>query len=405
VNCGETCDPASMPVPCDGSADGALLDGSTAGAFRLCLPDCSGFDDNQCSTSTSSSTTTTTSSTSSSTQTSTSTTTTTLDPCGSASHCGDGIVNCGELCDPADPADATPCDTTGGAFVGEGNSPGGAFIRCAATCTERDASACPAPTSTTTSTTTTSTSATTTTLVDGCAATTPHCGDGVVNCGEACDPSATMQPRCGDGSASGGFVTCRADCTVDRSACPIEICGNCADDDGDGDVDFLDADCCGSSDPAAMRIRKVRIRPAGARDSALRLRSDLGTRPQFTVDPTKDEIVLQFVPRSQATALCARIPSSQWKRKGKRGWQFRDPKGQVPEAMGLRRVGLRFTKAGRVRLVARGKRVRFPSPAAGGLQIVVGAHRPQLGNTATNQCSTATPTLRSPRRLAGVLAP
>ena len=41
-------------------------------------------------------------------------------------------------------------------------------------------------------------------------------------------------------------------------ACPTEMCGNCLDDDGDGLIDYEDADCC--DDTANLGLRKMSVR-------------------------------------------------------------------------------------------------------------------------------------------------
>lgn len=414
VNCGETCDPAAGDVPCDGSAGGSFVGDSSSGAFRLCKSDCSGFDDSQCPSSTTSTTAPTTTSTSIAATTTTvtsSTTTTTINPCVISPHCGDGVINCGELCDPNDPGDPTPCGSTQGAFVGDG-SPTGGFIVCSADCQQRDDSQCPVTTTTavvttTTSTSTTSTSSSTSTTLPICQNLASHCGDGIVNCGEQCDPDSVTQAACGSsGSAAGVFVGCNADCTIDRSFCPGEICGNCIDDDGDGAIDFADDDCCADAHTATMRVRKARIRPASkssTSSSKFRLRADLGTRPTLTLDPGKQNLVIQLIPSNGGEAFCAQIQSANLKRKGKRAMVFRDPKGQVVSAMGLRRVVVRVNKAGRVRLTARGKRVLLPTPRAGAIRVVAGI--PSLEERSANQCSAVTLNFTPIPRVAGVRAP
>lgn len=389
VNCGEVCDTA-LPIPCDGSGDGSFIDGSPGGGFGggsaeggfvLCTADCSATDDSAChgTTTTTSAPTTTTSITQ--TTTTVSTTSTTLDPCSSPSHCGDGVVNCGEVCDPNVPV---PCGvgSAEAALLEAGDSSMGAFQRCTDDCTTLDASTCP-----TTTTTVTSTSSTTTTTIDACTAST-HCGDGILNCNEPCDPSAPSQPLCSLGSPAGGFVGCTSECTIDRGQCPAETCGNCADDDGDGLIDFEDPDCCGSQPMATLELRRGRIRTAKGGGSRLRLRSILGVRPSFKIDLKQQDLYLQIRNEDSMEAFCAQIPAAQFKSKGLRRSIFRDATGSVASAKGLRRVVVRLMKSGKVRMAARGGHVVLSAPAAGNLRITVGLRSPASASTPT-QCTSA----------------
>jgi hypothetical protein len=137
----------------------------------------------------------------------------------------------------------------------------------------------PAPPSTTTTTTTTttrpSTTRTTTTTRPSTTTTTipaNHCGDGVVNFGEVCDPVAATDP-CAPGMTCGAAGSPNG-CTCVASAVVREICGDCADNDGDGLVDFQDSDCCPQHQSYAMTVTKGRLKARGA-TTKLKLRSRL----------------------------------------------------------------------------------------------------------------------------------
>lgn len=176
----------------------------------------------------------TTSTTATSSTTTSTTSTTTIDVC-AGNHCGDGIINCGEVCDPA--AAPIACSSATGTFVGRGliaDSPGGGFLTCIDNCTVLDDSQCTLPSTTTTSAPSTSTStiestttataststSTSTTTTDPC---TGACGNGTVDgqCGEVCDTALPATPC---GSPQGAFITCVDNCTaLDSSACTATV--------------------------------------------------------------------------------------------------------------------------------------------------------------------------------------
>ena len=127
-------------------------------------------------------------------------------PC--VSTCGNGIVECKEVCDGD-----VPCGSSaGGAFTS--SSPGGAFIRCLDNCSRTDDSECRAPTTTTVTTTTTSTSGTAGTTTT--TATTPAvCGNGVREVGEQCDPPGSL--TCPPINPGGANLACQAGCVCPRT--------------------------------------------------------------------------------------------------------------------------------------------------------------------------------------------
>ncbi|HYV57101.1 MAG TPA: hypothetical protein VE911_06135 [Candidatus Nitrosopolaris sp.] len=126
-------------------------------------------------------------------------------PC--VSTCGNGIIECKEVCDGD-----VPCSSSaGGAFTSD-SSPGGAFIRCLDNCTRTDDSECHATSTTTITTTTTSTTGTvgttTTTVI------TPVCGNGIREAGEQCDPPGSL--TCPPINPGGANLACQAGCVCPR---------------------------------------------------------------------------------------------------------------------------------------------------------------------------------------------
>lgn len=70
------------------------------------------------------------------------------------------------------------------------------------------------------------------------------CGDGVRNMGESCDGALPPGESCKTLGFVRGQASCASDCTLDTSKCiGPEVCGNNLDDDKDGFIDCSDTDC------------------------------------------------------------------------------------------------------------------------------------------------------------------
>src|SRR5205823_9522618 len=121
--------------------------------------------------------------------------------------------------------------------------------------------------------------------------------------------------------------------TTTTTLAPTEVCGNCADDDGNGLTDDEDPACC--ANPAAMQVKKVLIvpGPAGAMKGHLSLTAILAQTGFADVDPTRDDVTVQFH-NSNGELLCATAPHARWTRERRRGpFQFGDPTGTVAQGL------------------------------------------------------------------------
>jgi hypothetical protein len=309
---------------------------------------------------TSTTTTTTTMPAATSTSTTTTPPTTAPVPPDCSKLCGNGRIDpeCGEKCDGHDFGGATcPGDSAGGAFT----SPAGAFLACKPDCTID---------------------------FDGC----PNallCGDGVRQPFEQCDPVALVS-GCPAGKVCGAAGT-----PVGCRCVPPEICGNCLDDDGNGDTDFEDAACCPEGRAFRMGISRARLRPRGA-VSMLRLRTTLAESGLSTVNPRKQDVFVQIRPPGGADVFCAQLPADKFM-KIRRGFSFWDKKHVVTSAKGINDAKVMIRRNGTVRFRALGRRAQLRTPASGPLQLTVGFHDAQAGDTA-NSCSTETPAFRTGRR-------
>jgi hypothetical protein len=308
---------------------------------------------------TTTSTSTTTSTTSkSTTSTSTSTirlssTTTTTMPTDCKSLCGNGHIDaqCNEDCDKQD-FGHTACP---------GSSAAGAMLVCNEDCTID---------------------------FDGC----PNalkCGDGVKQSFEQCDPVA-LTSGCPAGKVCGAAGT-----PVGCLCVPPEICGNCIDDDGNGDTDFEDAACCSQAKTFRMSVSRARLRPRGA-VSTLRLRTTLAQAGLSRINPQKQDVFVQIRPSRGEDLLCARIPAQKFMRM-RRVFAFWDKKHEVTSAKGINDAKVMIRRNGTVRFRALGRRAQLRTPAHGPLQLTVAFHD-AAGDDANNLCSTETPAFRTGRQ-------
>jgi hypothetical protein len=315
--------------------------------------------------------------------------------------------------------------------------------------TERITGELPPTTSTTTSTTlattsttgksTTTTSTTrpptTTTLPGDCQR---LCGNGRIDtsCHEACDGQDFDGTKCPGGSVAGAFLVCKPDCTIDFDGCPNalkcgdgvkqsfeqcdpvaldsscppgkvcgaagtavgclcvnpEICGNCLDDDGNGDTDFEDAACCPQTRTFRMSVSKAKLKPRGA-VSRLRLRTTLAESGLSQVNPQKQDVFVQIRQTGGPDLLCARLPADKFM-KMRRVFSFWDKKHRVTSAKGLNDAKVMIRRDGTVRFRTLGRRAQMQTPANGPLQVTVGFHALTAGDAA-NQCSTETQAFRT----------
>ncbi|MBU1244535.1 LamG domain-containing protein [Myxococcota bacterium] len=120
--------------------------------------------------------------------------------------CGNGVLNPGERCDGTN-LDGATCVSLG--YYGTG-------LLCDELC-QFDETAC---------------------IANG------RCGDDVINGPEECDGADLGAATCDTLGLGLGDLACGTGCVIDASACHLpELCGDGLDNDGDNDIDCLDADC------------------------------------------------------------------------------------------------------------------------------------------------------------------
>ena len=290
-------------------------------------------------------------------------TTTTLP--GQPPRCGDGVVDAGEQCDDGNTTDCDGCSARcTREVVGNG------VVDCGEECDDGNTTDC-----------------------DGCNADGEiECGNGVIDaeCGEVCDGDDVAGQTC-----PGGTVTCAPDCrSVDRSHCPAnapaphEICGNCIDDDLNGLVDFEDPACCAA--PVAGRLAKARLKARPNGRTLLRLRGSLGGK-ELAVSPTTEDVFLQVRAQPGAELLCAEVPAGRFKRL-RHAFRFRDRTHVVPSARSLDLLRLHRGPQGTLHARALGRAMSLDMPHPGTVQVTIG-----FADPAAKQCAVMTGPLRSAR--------
>ncbi len=235
---------------------------------------------------------------------------------------------------------------------------------------------------------------------DNNACTTDSCDAGICHntAISGCTP-CTSVTLCNDFNActtdtcSGG-VCVHTNICVTPEAAPVEICGNCIDDDNNGLTDFEDPACCLQSGTFTMTLKEGRLHPHGS-GTRLALRSVLA-RSGLAVNPLEEDVFLQLRPEGGTDVFCARIPAANFK-KHRRAFEFADRKHSVASAGRLDGMKIKVMRDGSVRLRTHGKRAQMIHPNAGRLQVTVGFHSAAAGDGA-NRCSTTLQTFRAGRK-------
>lgn len=222
------------------------------------------------------------------------------------------------------------------------------------------------------------------------------CGNGSVDdsTGEQCDPAAA--PSCGAGEECGAAGSADACTCVPASALPLEVCGNCLDDDENGLADFEDPACCPAGRSFPLSLRRGRIKGNGAGASKLRLKAILARSGLEGVNPLREDVFLQIRPEGGSDVFCARIPAGRWLKK-RRSFRFRDRKHTVASALGLDVVKIKVKRGKGVRVRTKARRAQLTAPAQGRLQVTVGFRDATAGD-GQNRCSSAVARFRTGRR-------
>ena len=163
---------------------------------------------------------------------------------------------------------------------------------------------------------------------------------------------------------------------------PVEICGDCIDNDGDGLVDWEDPDCC--EQLLALQPRRVMLKRPGAKGrNRMRVKAIYSQFTPAGFDPTRDDTSVQIADGT-GQVVCATVPAGHWMRPTPRRFSFCDKDGAF--AGGLRDG--RFVKRRNGRVVFRAISRKLPDRAVEGTNVRITV---RVGN----QCSQSTMELRA----------
>ena len=346
--------------------------------------------------------------------------------CEADADCDDGLAcNGAETCDPMTLRCAlgTPVACTGACDTGACINPDGfceqipgcptttttttittstTTTTSTSTTTSSTATTSPTTTSTSPTTTSTSTTASSTTTTSSTSTTTSSttvttfpppvpcdaaCGNGVRDaaCGEVCDGADLGGATCPPDRPMGTPVCMPACHRIDYTPCirapPVEICGNCFDDDGNGLTDFEDPACCPFRfDSSVTSGRLVSDKVA----SSVNLCSIVnGVADQLPFE--LDEVYIQLRQPGGDELLCARIPAGDFVAVPG-GFAFRDPKHSLETARGIDQIVAR-TRMGATVTGTFGKRAQFVQPPPGAVDVTLGVFSRGMG-PASGACST-----------------
>jgi hypothetical protein len=162
---------------------------------------------------------------------------------------------------------------------------------------------------------------------------------------------------------------------------PVEICGNCFDDDGNGLTDFEDPACCPFTFEST--VTSSRLVPANVA-SAVNLCSVLNAAPdQLPFDLA--EVYIQLRLPGAHELLCARIPAGDFVAVPG-GFAFRDLRRSLETARGIDQIVAR-TGTGTTLTGTFGKRAQFVLPPPGAIEVTLGFF-PRTTGPAGGACST-----------------
>ena len=204
-----------------------------------------------------------------------------------------------------------------------------------------------------------------------------------------CEPCTTVAD-CNDGNScttdSCVNRVCRHDEAASCDPTPVEQCGNCLDDDGDGLVDAEDPDCC--SEPMALELRGMRLRQAaGKKPSRFRMRARYAAIVPAGFDPMTADSSLQIAD-ANGQVFCQTVGAPNWTHPRRRLFRFRDKTAAF--AGGLKVGKFRMKRKGDIMFATRGKRLQLRATDGHDLRVIV-----RVGS----QCAQSEMSLRPKRKV------
>jgi hypothetical protein len=175
---------------------------------------------------------------------------------------------------------------------------------------------------------------------------------------------------------------------------PVEICGNCLDDDDDGLVDFEDDACCSSVSGALLELRKGSLTTTKDGSRKVKLKGVLSSSILPGPPVSSADAVLDMR-TADGAVVCARVPASTLVRK-KAKLTFRGATHDTGAALRLARMTIRGRKDGSGRFALAG-RADLAEPQAGALAFTLALRNPATAEDG-NVCAHGTAAFRPTRK-------
>lgn len=166
--------------------------------------------------------------------------------------------------------------------------------------------------------------------------------------------------------------------SVTTTTRPTEICGNCADDDGDGLTDFEDPDCCSVSTTLTVRKASVRYDGVGTR---FLVRGCIALDDHSLVNPFEQDFYMQVRDTKTGTVLCSNVAAEHFMRLHSHTVAFWDRSGKITSANGIEDVAVTDNKKC-LGFYAFGRHVQFDAEQGARYQVTTAFQKPSDPNNA-----------------------
>jgi uncharacterized repeat protein (TIGR01451 family) len=190
---------------------------------------------------------------------------------------------------------------------------------------------------------------------------------------------------CTADSCTGGACRHDAIAQCEPKPKPVEICGNCIDDDGDGLVDGDDPDCCDETAPLDLRTMKIK-ESTGKAGNRLRVKARYAATVPVDFDPMHQDTQIQITD-GNGQVFCQTVTADHWTHKHHPVFRFKDKTHSF--AGGLKIGKFRMKRNGEVMFRTRGKQLVLGATDGRDLKVTI-----RVGN----RCATSQMSLHAKRK-------
>lgn len=155
----------------------------------------------------------------------------------------------------------------------------------------------------------------------------------LLGCGEGVQVGEQRGAATADGAAGGAGA-----CVVAECLGHVYQCGDCLDNDGDGQTDYEDSECCDRG--ITLRASQLKFKAQTKRAwQRLQFKTVFGPVPPASLDPMSGDTSLQ-IGDEDGQLFCATIESEHWLRIGPRAYGFRKRLADAPAGLTIGRLNL-----------------------------------------------------------------